>query len=76
LSFLHDAVEAQGGDVNAATHLYEWVQNNPAFEKVVYREYFLPIVPPPRTGPTADHWLKVDEIMKDIVLVLFPSSLL
>ena len=66
---LRNAIEAKGGDVNAATHLYDWVRNNPAFKEVVYREYFLPAVPPPREGAKAEFWLKVDKSMRENLLV-------
>jgi hypothetical protein len=52
LSHLRDAFDEKGGDFNAATHLHSWVASNSAFEGVVYKEHFMPIVPPPRTGMT------------------------
>jgi len=69
LSLLRNAIEARGGDINAATHLYDWVRNNPAFEEVVYREYFLPVVPPPREGAKAEFWVKFDKTMRENLLV-------
>ncbi|KAH9486365.1 Putative ATP-dependent RNA helicase [Psilocybe cubensis] len=47
MSFLAASIKNIGGDVDAATHLHEWVLSNPLFEDVVYREFWLPIVPPP-----------------------------
>lgn len=45
MTHLLKAVIKSGGDVNAATHLHEWILNNPIFEDVVYREFWLPVVP-------------------------------
>jgi len=41
---MQKAVIQSGGDVNAATHLHEWILNNPVFEDVVYRDVWLPVV--------------------------------
>ncbi|KAF9486357.1 S-adenosyl-L-methionine-dependent methyltransferase [Pholiota conissans] len=48
ITYMHAAVRNIGGDTDAATHLYEWISNNPRFEDVKYREFWLPVVPPPR----------------------------
>ncbi|PPQ90946.1 hypothetical protein CVT25_008257 [Psilocybe cyanescens] len=47
MTFLAASIKHIGGDADAATHLLEWVSSNPSFEDVVYREFWLPIVPPP-----------------------------
>ncbi|CAA7264772.1 unnamed protein product [Cyclocybe aegerita] len=48
MTFLNVAIRTKGGDVDAATHLYDWVSSNPLFEGAVYREFWLPVVPGPR----------------------------
>ncbi len=47
ITYLRSAIRNIGGDTAAATNLYEWISNNPRFEDVVYREFFIPAVPPP-----------------------------
>ena len=42
------AIEKSGGDVNAASHLHEWILNHPMFEDVVYKDLWVPVVPVPR----------------------------
>lgn len=39
---LEHAIMKSGGDVAAATHLHEWILNNPMFEDVTYTEFWLP----------------------------------
>lgn len=36
----HKAVQQQGGEPDAANHLYKWVSQHPAFEDVVYRRWW------------------------------------
>ena len=69
LSHLRDAIDEKGGDINAATHLHSWVSRNPAFEGVVYREYFLWIVPPPRGPLEAEIFRSIDASMRENALV-------
>ncbi|KAF8203920.1 hypothetical protein BJ912DRAFT_941422 [Pholiota molesta] len=58
MSYMHAAVKNIGGDTDAATHLYEWISSNPRFEDVVYREFWLPVVPPPRDKLTETEYLR------------------
>ncbi|TFK41937.1 S-adenosyl-L-methionine-dependent methyltransferase [Crucibulum laeve] len=51
MTFLASAARARGGDLDAATHLYDWICGHPAFEDVVYREFWLPIVPSRKDSP-------------------------
>ncbi|KAF9531824.1 hypothetical protein CPB83DRAFT_847890 [Crepidotus variabilis] len=74
MHFLHDAVKAKGGDVDAATNLYGWVSQNPFFEDVTYTEHWLPIVPEPRVGPNAARMKKIDETMKSNVTTFLGSG--
>jgi len=46
MAFLRAATQDVGANVDAATHLHQWVSENPSFEDIVYREYWLPTVPP------------------------------
>jgi len=46
MAFLRMATQDSGANVDAATHLHRWVSENPNFEDIVYREYWLPTVPP------------------------------
>ncbi|PPQ99299.1 hypothetical protein CVT24_009167 [Panaeolus cyanescens] len=45
---LRFAIQNNGGDVDAAPNIIKWVQDHPAFEEVVYKDFFLPIIPRPR----------------------------
>ncbi|TFY78398.1 hypothetical protein EWM64_g5617 [Hericium alpestre] len=45
MSSLNFAVRQRGGSTDAANMLYPWVLDHPAFEDVVYREFFLPTAP-------------------------------
>ena len=47
LAHLLKAIVKSGGDVDAATHLHEWISDHPMFEDVVYRDVWLPVVPAP-----------------------------
>ncbi|KAF9011052.1 S-adenosyl-L-methionine-dependent methyltransferase [Cyathus striatus] len=47
LKFLAEAVGRSGGQADAATHLHDWISNHPAFEDVVYRDVWIPIIPSP-----------------------------
>lgn len=45
LAFAKLAARNLGGEVDAATHLHSWISNHPAFERVVYREFWVPTSP-------------------------------
>ncbi|KAF4612003.1 hypothetical protein D9613_004147 [Agrocybe pediades] len=47
MTLTRQAIKDIGGDVDAATHLLDWVNANPLFEDAVYREFWLPVVAPP-----------------------------
>ncbi|KAF8807992.1 S-adenosyl-L-methionine-dependent methyltransferase [Phlegmacium glaucopus] len=47
------AMIKSGGDVDAASHLHEWILNNPMFEDVVYKEFWFAAVAP-RRDPSDD----------------------
>lgn len=66
LAFANLAARNQGGDVDAATHLHSWISNHPAFEDVVYREFFIP------TSPWAcndEFQRRIGTYMRDDILV-------
>ncbi|KAI0274910.1 S-adenosyl-L-methionine-dependent methyltransferase [Gloeopeniophorella convolvens] len=45
MSFLNMAVRQRGGSPDAANMLHNWTLQHPAFEDVVYEEYFIPTAP-------------------------------
>ena len=45
MSFLNMAVRQRGGTPDAANMLYSWTLQHPAFEDVVYQDYFIPTAP-------------------------------
>ncbi|KAI9511740.1 S-adenosyl-L-methionine-dependent methyltransferase [Russula earlei] len=45
MSHLNMAVRQRGGSPDAANMLYSWTLQHPAFEDVVYEEYFIPTAP-------------------------------
>jgi hypothetical protein len=45
VAYLNMAARQRGGEVDAANHLRRWVSQNPVFENVVYRDFFLPASP-------------------------------
>ncbi|KAF9531642.1 hypothetical protein CPB83DRAFT_808648 [Crepidotus variabilis] len=73
MQFLRDAVKAKGGDVDAATNLYDWVLQNPLFEEVTYREYWLPIVSGPYHECNSPDRM-VEEAMKNNVITFLGSG--
>jgi hypothetical protein len=73
LAFARKAVRTLGGNIDAATYIFDWVKNHSAFESAVYREFWLPVSP----------WFKGDEfqqrmgtVMRDDLLVCCHSSVL
>ena len=44
MNLVRSAILMNGGDANAAAHLHEWISSNPAFEDVVYREFYTPMI--------------------------------
>lgn len=43
MTFVRVAIQQIGGHTDAASHLWDWVSNHPAFEQPVYREYWMPV---------------------------------
>jgi hypothetical protein len=69
LFYIRNGIDDRGGDVNAATHMHDWVKSNPAFEDMIYHEHFLSVIPPPRDGPNAAFMQRCDRDMSRNVLV-------
>lgn len=71
---LSKAVVKSGGDVNAASHLHEWILNHPMFEDVVYTEFWVPVVPAPRdTLNDSEEARQMDKKLSDDLLVSVAS---
>ena len=81
LSHLLKAIIKSGGDVNAASHLHEWILENPMFEDVVYREFWVPVVPLPRdTSNDTEEARQMDKKLSDdcyvsVASIVFLSAL-
>lgn len=66
---MREAIQNIGGDTDAAAHLHEWILENPRFEDVVYREYWLPVVPPPIGENYPDALRRFEEkVRKDVTV--------
>lgn len=66
LSHLLKAIRKSGGDPDAATHLHEWILNNPMFEDVVYKEFWVPAVPEARdTSNDSEEVRQMDKRLSD-----------
>ncbi|PPR06142.1 hypothetical protein CVT26_005364 [Gymnopilus dilepis] len=73
MTFTRAAIRNIGGDVDAATHIYDWISSNPLFEDAVYREFWLPVVPPPRS-PSNEHMESFYRKMKEDVMSFLRSG--
>jgi hypothetical protein len=70
MSLANMAVRQRGGTPDAANMLYSWTLQNPAFEDVVYEEYFVPSAPfISRQDPDYHFKRTISEIMRDDILV-------
>lgn len=66
MSYANRAVRERGGDADAATHLHEWISNHPAFEDVVYQEFYIPCSPWLRgSDPETIFWNEIGTTMRD-----------
>jgi hypothetical protein len=67
---LNMAVRQRGGSPDAANMLYSWTLQHPAFQDVVYEEYFLPTAPfMSGQGPNQDFLRSISEILRDDIYV-------
>lgn len=70
LSYVHRAVQERGGEADAASHLHEWISNHPAFEDVVYREFWVPCSPWKRgNDPETIFWNEIGTLLRDDIKV-------
>ncbi|KIL01069.1 hypothetical protein PAXRUDRAFT_821087 [Paxillus rubicundulus Ve08.2h10] len=75
MSYANRAVRARGGDADASLHLLEWVSNHPAFEDVVYREFWLPCSPwLPGSDPQTTFMNEIGETMRDDLKAFMKSG--
>jgi len=75
MAHLLKAIKTSGGDANAATHLHEWVFNNPMFEDVVYREFWLPVIPARRDSSNdSEHLRRLDQGLSDDCLAFLRAG--
>ncbi|KAH6875011.1 S-adenosyl-L-methionine-dependent methyltransferase [Coprinopsis sp. MPI-PUGE-AT-0042] len=62
MMFLNEAIQKARGDVDAATHLETWVRKHPAFERVVYKDVWLPVVAGPgRRQSTCRYFVRLKD---------------
>ncbi|KAJ7185297.1 hypothetical protein C8R46DRAFT_376111 [Mycena filopes] len=47
LMYANVAARSAGGQTDAATHLERWITAHPAFERVVYQDFWIPVSPHP-----------------------------
>ncbi|KAF7337605.1 hypothetical protein MSAN_02233800 [Mycena sanguinolenta] len=64
--FANVAARMAGGDPDAATHLHGWISSHPAFEDVVYQDYWVPVSPHPSFN---DFQKRIGTQMRDDILV-------
>jgi hypothetical protein len=70
MSLANMAVRQRGGTPDAANMLHNWTQQHPAFEDVVYDEYFLPTAPFMSCQEPNYHFKRtMSEILRDDILV-------
>ncbi|KDR85601.1 hypothetical protein GALMADRAFT_234564 [Galerina marginata CBS 339.88] len=74
MTFMAVAIRNIGGDIDAATHLRDWISSNSLFEDVVYREFWLPVVPPPRMANDSEFIERFYAKMKEDVSAFIRSG--
>ncbi|KAG9313965.1 S-adenosyl-L-methionine-dependent methyltransferase [Chiua virens] len=75
MSYAQRAVRERGGDADASTHLHEWISNHPAFEDVVYREFWIPLSPWLRgNDPHSKFWNEIGTTMRDDLQAFMKSG--
>lgn len=72
LAFAELAIRNLGGDIDAATHLHEWISNHPAFEDVVYRDFYAPSC---SWRSDDERMLHIGETMQEDILAFLKSSI-
>ncbi|KAK0481523.1 S-adenosyl-L-methionine-dependent methyltransferase [Armillaria novae-zelandiae] len=71
LAYLEMAARNRGGNVDAATHLHDWVSNHQSFENVVYNQYWIPVTPW-RTDSAFD--MRIGTAMRDDIFSFLKSG--
>lgn len=70
MNLCHIAVQRSGGEPDAANYLHRWVSDNPAYEEVVYREFWLPTSPWRRGNDSETRrFNRIANVFRDDVLV-------
>ncbi|KAI0931414.1 hypothetical protein AcW1_001179 [Taiwanofungus camphoratus] len=70
MNHCHVAVQRSGGEPDAANYLYRWIRDHPAFENVVYREFWLPTSPWKKgNDPESQRHNRIAHIFREDVLV-------
>ncbi|KAK6974353.1 hypothetical protein R3P38DRAFT_2584342, partial [Favolaschia claudopus] len=69
--FANVAARNAGGDPDAATHLRQWITSHPAFEEVVYQDYWVPVSPHPSFNEVQR---RVGSLMRDDILSFLKSG--
>lgn len=66
LAACNKAARESGGDVDAASRIQTWISNHPAFEEVVYKDFWVPASPWKRESEKV---IRHGEAMRDDILV-------
>ncbi|KAI0257290.1 S-adenosyl-L-methionine-dependent methyltransferase [Lactifluus subvellereus] len=75
MSFLSMAVRQRGGSTDAANMLYSWTLQHPAFEDVVYEEYFVPTAPFMSCQEPNYHFIRsISETLRDDIYTFLRSG--
>jgi hypothetical protein len=70
MAHLSIAVRQRGGQVEAANRLHQWISQNPVFQDVVYREFFIPASPFFHyTEPNAQFNNRIGGFMREDIMV-------
>ena len=74
MSHMLKAIVKSGGDADAASRLHEWILNHSMLEDVVYREFWLPVVPAARdTSNDSEAVKQMDKRLSDDCFVSLAS---
>jgi len=75
MSLLNMAVRQRGGSPDAAYMLHNWTLQHPAFEDVVYEDYFVPTAPFISPGEPNYHVLRtISEYLREDILAFFRAG--
>ncbi|KAH9178870.1 hypothetical protein EDB89DRAFT_987720 [Lactarius sanguifluus] len=75
MSFCNMAVRQRGGSPDAANMVYNWTLQHPAFDDVVYQDYFIPTAPfMPSDDPKYDFIRPIAETFREDILTFLRSG--